>query len=222
MARLISLATGRRPVTANHCLWALAQTEGTEDLLVVRWEPGPFPSQVYQREIARSHLIGGTKARCQNHALALWQDAHGDESPDVWFTLDDDVICGRGALSACERVLAADPEIGLVGVWNDCSEPLRPDQTETIAGERVQTTRTFDWTVGGPVHAIPRRVLDLGFRYDETNPRHDDWLATREILALGYKVALIVSRYVVVLPDDGTDPDYRAWITETHFANLPA
>lgn len=154
---------------------------------------------------------GATKQECHAAALEAYRQDRGD-LPDVWYVVDDDVVPEVGTFDALAKVLDADVGFGLAGPWHRAQEPNRGQaRWHTCCEETIQ--HGTDFVVGGAVHAIPRRTLET-IGYPPAGPvpegfsRHDDFNLTQAVRAAGMQAVIVRSRYVILLLDDGQDPDY--------------
>lgn len=204
-------------MTAQFALWAFVQSYGSEYLNVIAWDM-VVPPQCYEELADRTiWLLKASKPVCHNTALRTYQE-HTGSFPDIWFTMDDDFILGIGCLLALEAVLNEDTNIGLASVWN-CGSQKNKGHLKMVAGEQVQFGDGF--TVGGAIHAIPRRTLERVGLYDESRPRHEDSKMTLDVRSSGMDAVIIRSRYAVEIPWDGEDPGYRQWLLDMNEESKP-
>lgn len=216
MTRLISIATGRRPVTSRICFDALALQDraAKEDTIVCVWAP-PVDTHPF-RQIVRPGL---SKPEALNRTLDVWREETGERWPDVWVTMDDDIVIGQGALRALEAFLGEQENFWLVSAWN-CGSQNFKGQLERYGDELVQVGISF--CVGGAIHAIPRRALEAIGEYSENTSFYADDNYTARVLDAGKQVGILRSRVAVHLSDDGVDPDYRPETTEERQAKREA
>jgi hypothetical protein len=219
---LISVATGRRPLTAEVALKALwlhvgdRVREGTIDLHVIRWHESA-PVLVGARNL---WLEGAPKPRCLNHSLEVFKHDRGD-LPETWLTLDDDVVWTLGVPQRMEAVLRTDLDIWLLGAWNDGGELNRGEVRFMATGDNYMPVESIqygvDFCVGGSTHAVPRRTLEVFGGYSERFPRREDEFLSESVREIGKQAAIARSIGVASLPDDQWDPTYRHMVRRMHY-----
>lgn len=180
-----------------------------------RWADGAPDIPVSMLEVP-----GGSRAEVHNSALEYWRIKHEGDIPDVWFAVDDDIVPCQNMFDRMEAVLEADPDIFLLGAWNDGSQRQENGVTHgwegLKAGEIIQYG--VDFNVGGAVQAIPKRAIEQIGVYDPMMVWLEDHDYTQRVRAAGKHAAIARTIFAVVLKDDGDDPNYRAEMTDTFFA----
>jgi hypothetical protein len=219
MTTCVTWSTGRRPLTAELSIEGLKLQGGVDwqrDFVEIRWADTPN----YPRDHPLVYALGASRGEAHNIGLMTWQGKHGGDLPDVWFCVDDDIVPCRGMFARMVALLEADPNIYLLGAWNDAAE--RKDdgsyfgQARVLAGEVVQYGT--DFAVGGAVQAIPRRTLDEVGMYDPEMVWLEDSDMTARVRQHGKEACIARTVYAVVLNDDGIDPNYRQEMTDIFFA----
>ena len=223
---LITMTTGARPETAMISVAALDQAfrhlhEWNISAVVDirQWHilgPEALPEYFFYH-----FSDGGYKADLLN-ASFYWYVVHMGKQPDIWITLDDDVVISVENIVSSVQLLEDKSELGLVGAWNHLSELDRG----TLQRHKYMLYQTGnDFCVGGAFHALPKRIFnsqpsayqeDFGI-YPAGLMREEDYHLTRIIREQNFDVALLVSHPVVVLSDDEVVPDYRQRILDMHY-----
>jgi len=219
---LVSIATGMRPSTAQIALKALelslkslpvhVPAVRSAEIHVVCWDGNEVPYYPYGLggRSAAWQVRHGPKAECLNSSLERY-----GKLPEWWLTLDDDAVIGERTVPALMSILEVDPSVGLVGAWNDLSEPDRGVLVPQ-AGHQVQYGVNF--CVGGALHLIPRRTLETVGSYDAALVRHEDAEYSARVRAAGMHAVLVRDVAVALLPDDGVVPSYRDRILAMHYS----
>lgn len=222
--QLISVATGRRPRTAEVSLKAMwlhirdrVLDEKVIEFHVVRWDK-TGPEMDGPRNL---WLEGGGKPQCLNLSLETFKREHDGELPRTWFTLDDDAVWGMGLTERMEAVLAQDERIGLLGAANEGMERGRGSVQMINTGHEIcgseEVQYGTDFCVGGATHAIPRRTLEQIPKYPDVWPRREDELLTQQVRVLGMQACIARTISVAMLPDDRVDPEYRSYLLKRHY-----
>lgn len=124
-----------------------------------------------------------------------WEKAMKVYRPTHLMRLDNDMALKKGWDRRVEEYFRAIPELGQLGIEHEAIEtPQAEDKRRVINGMEIN-----EWpgVVGGPM-VMPRKLWDLGVRYDETpwhadNPQipaiQEDSKLSQSIQAKGYLVA---------------------------------
>lgn len=235
---LIAMPTGGRPTTsriAQQALGLVLQQRDDTVVYVQHWRNDTARLPDFMHVSAKdSHPAG-----CYNAALRWYRRAFG-RLPEVFFTMDDDVIIGEYTLDKLASILRTDQTIGLLGAWNNLAEPARGHREElsyqiesplrgaTYFGSEFNGAQTSDtiqygpgFCVGGALHAIPKFTISLAELYSqdlyENRAREEDAALTHQVTAWGFRVAIAVTVPVAILPDDTFNPWYRSAILRLHY-----
>jgi len=205
----VSIATGRRPVTAHLALrcYFHQYPEMAERTTVVRWAE---TCDLEGWDVL--DLPGANRAQAHNEAYKRHHARHGP--PHVWFTMDDDVVLPtpegfRGGsahpvFQRLERMLDGVRSLGLLGAVNEGSYIEPGSRPWRQRGEEFHLVPV----VGGAFTAIPFRTTQGVGLLDEGVPGMEDTEYSERVRANGMDVAVATTIQVVLLRDDGIDPSY--------------
>lgn len=219
MSILVSIATGRRPRTAELALACLRHQypEMVDHIIVVQWADS---CDLEGWRVIK--LPGANRAQAHNAAYRWWTHAHGP--PQLWFTMDDDVVLpspesfrregiteNRSVFKRMARALAVRPRCGVLGAWNEGVVPLVPLRQEMAGGEVIVPAVV----VGGAFTVIPQRTVQGIGLLDESVPGMEDTEYSQRCQGSGLGTWLAQSISVVLLRSDGLDPTYHddKWTT---------
>lgn len=205
---LVSMSAGRRPKTAQASIDALRLMDPwlVEHLTIVQWAPKPFLNAGGIKVVQR---LGASRAQAHNTALYEHRREHGN--PDRWLILDDDVVICWGLFERMNAVLEADPDIWILGAWNDGAERNTDGsyrgEVRIVAGETIQYGN--DFCVGGAIQMWRRETIEAYGGYDESRPWLEDSSITQRVRDDGHHAVIARTIFGVILRDDNVDPSYR-------------
>lgn len=213
---LIAFPTGGRPLTSHVMQQALKLAlidRSDVEVTCIRWREDTetlFPT---------IDVPNITPGAAFNLALANFVVKWGD-IPEVFITMNDDTVIGMQTIDRLGAIAFADPQIGVLGAWNDLSERGR-GQLMTLnhgmGSDIIQYGE--DFCVGGALHLIPKRAISRFYKdemlYPETLRREDEYFCNK--VRTSMKAVLATTVPIALLPDDKLNPWYRDAIITMHY-----